>query len=80
LPVCLQSGEWSEKQLMVDQTLFHVRLAPMVEGSIWTSAAGDVAAAADAVPDAHPQTSAGDRDGGGASEGEEAVAHDATEL
>ena len=86
LPVRLQSGEWSEEQLLADQSLFHVRLAPMVEGSIWTSAAGDVAGAA---PAAQPPTSDGDGGGESASEddapaeeqqGVEEAAHDATEL
>ena len=89
LPVRLQSGEWSEEQLLADQSLFHVRLAPMVEGSIWTNAAGDVAGAA-AAPAAQPPTNDGDGGGESASEDDapaeeqqgvkEEAAHDATEL
>lgn len=63
-----QRGEWSEAQLLADTSAFHVRLAPMVEGSVWTSDQGDAAPAAGAPPEGSDGSS-----GGGA-------AHDPSEL
>ena len=69
----------SEAQLLADESLFHVRLQPMVEGSVWTSergggdappAAGDILAAAGS--DAGAPAGAGGSVGG--------TTHDATEL
>jgi hypothetical protein len=43
----VQRGELSREALLADQSLFHVRLAPMVEGSTWTSEGGDANSPAD---------------------------------
>lgn len=65
-PALPQRGEWSEAQLLADTTAFRVRLAPMVEGTVWTS---------DQEGGGAPPggSSAGAGGGGGA-------AHDPTEL
>lgn len=65
----VQHGEMSEAALMEDQTAFHVRLQPMVEGSTWTSEGGNTQQAQQAQQDAPQRAQQG-----------EVPAHDASEL